>query len=110
MELNKHLIWQILKLATAFSLIAAVISEVNVESMAMLWQRISVPWFVLSILAFYAALWSMARRYWVVIGTRISFDDLLQIVLYQNIMGNLITTAAGAAWYVECCVTNTIFR
>lgn len=100
MELNKHLIWQILKLATAFSLIAAVISEVNVESMAMLWQRISVPWFVLSILAFYAALWSMARRYWVVIGTRISFDDLLQIVLYQNIMGNLITTAAGAAWYV----------
>ena len=100
MEFNKHLLWRIMKVATAFVLIAAVISEVNVESMALLWQRMSVPWFVLSILMFYAALWSMARRYWIVIGTRIGFNDLLQIVLYQNIMGNLITTAAGAAWYV----------
>src|SRR5262245_4057457 len=100
MEFNKHLIWQILKLVTAFALIAAVVSEVNLESMTVLWQRISLPWFLLSIFAFYAVLWSMARRYWVLIGTRITFHELLRIVLYQNIMGNLIATAAGAAWYV----------
>ena len=100
MEFNKHLIWQILKLVTAFALIAAVVSEVNLESMVVLWQRISLPWFLLSIFAFYAVLWSMARRYWVLIGTRITFHELLHIVLYQNIMGNLIATAAGAAWYV----------
>jgi uncharacterized membrane protein YbhN (UPF0104 family) len=100
MEFNKHLIWQILKLVTAFALIATVLSEVNLESMLVLWQRISLPWFLLSIFAFYAALWSMARRYWVLIGTRIIFHELLHIVLYQNIMGNLIATAAGAAWYV----------
>jgi uncharacterized membrane protein YbhN (UPF0104 family) len=100
MEFNKHLIWQILKLVTAFALIAVVVSEVNLESMVVLWQRISLPWFLLSILAFYAVLWSMARRYWVLVGTRITFQELLHIVLYQNVMGNLITTAAGAAWYV----------
>jgi uncharacterized protein (TIRG00374 family) len=100
MEFNKHPIWQILKLATALGLIAAVVSEVNFESMVVLWQHISLPWFLLSILAFYTVLWSMARRYWVVIGTRITFHELLHIVLYQNIMGNLIATAAGAAWYV----------
>src|SRR5262245_52254723 len=100
MELNQKLIWQILKLVTAFALIAAVVSEVNLESIVVLWQRISLSWFLISILAFYAALWSMARRYWVLIGTRIAFHELLPIVLYQNIMGNLIATAAGAAWYV----------
>lgn len=100
MEISKHAIWQIVKFATAFGLIAIVISEVNVESVAVLWKRISMSWFLLSILSFYASIWFMARRYWVVIGKRISFHDLLHIVLYQNIMGNLITTAAGAAWYV----------
>jgi uncharacterized membrane protein YbhN (UPF0104 family) len=100
MEFNKHLIWQILKLVTAFALIAVVVSEVNLESMVVLWQRISLPWFLLSILAFYAVLWSMARRYWLLIGRRITFHELLHIVLYQNIMGNLFATAAGAAWYV----------
>src|SRR5215831_581463 len=100
MECNTHLIWQILKLVTAFALISAVVSEVNLESMTVLWQRVSLPWFLLSILAFYAVLWSMARRYWVLIGNTITFHELLRIVLYQNIMGNLIATAAGAAWYV----------
>src|SRR5262245_49109359 len=100
MKFNKHLIWQILKLVTAFALIAAVASEVNLESMVLLWQRISLPWFLLSILAFYAVLWSMARRYWILIGRKIEFHELLKVVVYQNIMGNLFTTAAGAAWYV----------
>ena len=97
---NKHFIWHMLKLGAAFSLIAAVMSEVTLESIGSLWVRISVPWFVLSLIAFYAALWSMARRYWLVIGKRVQFDEFLQIVLYQNILGNLITTTAGAAWYV----------
>jgi len=100
MEINKDVIWQILKLVTAFGLIGAIISQVHLESIAALWQRSSVAWFLLSILAFYAVLWSTARRYWILIGTKISFHDLLLVVLYQNIMGNLITSAAGSAWYV----------
>ena len=100
MEISKHAIWQFVKFALAFGLIAIVISEVNVESVAVLWKRISVSWFLLSVFAFYASIWFMARRYWVLIGTQIEFHDVFHSVLYQNIMGNLVTTVAGAAWYV----------
>ena len=100
MRLKKHTIWQILKIAMAIVLIAVVISEVSFKSLVMLLKRAAIPWLVLSILAFYVALWSMARRYWILIGKKIEFHELLKIVVYQNIMGNLVTTAAGAAWYV----------
>jgi uncharacterized protein (TIRG00374 family) len=100
MDISKHAIWQVVKFFLAFGLIAIVISEINVESVAVLWKRISVSWFLLSVFAFYASIWFMARRYWVLIGTQIEFHDIFHSVLYQNIMGNLVTTAAGAAWYV----------
>jgi uncharacterized protein (TIRG00374 family) len=100
MRLEKHTIWQILKIAMAIALIAVVISEVSFKSLVMLLKRAAIPWLMLSILAFYVTLWSMARRYWILIGRKIEFHELLKIVVYQNIMGNLVTTAAGAAWYV----------
>src|SRR5215467_11987164 len=100
MRLRKHTIWQLLKIAMAIALIAVVISEVSFKSLVMLLKRAEIPWFALSILAFYVVLWSMARRYWIIIGKRIEFHELLKIVVYQNVMGNLVTTAAGAAWYV----------
>jgi len=100
MVLGKHTVWQMVKVAIAFGLIGIVISEVNLESFADLWKRVSVPWFVLSILAFYTSIWLMARRYWLLIGPQVAFYDLLHFVLYQNLVGNLITTVAGAAWYV----------
>jgi uncharacterized protein (TIRG00374 family) len=100
MRLKKDTVWQILKITVALALISVVISQVSLNSLLFLRQRIAFPWVLLSVLAFYAAIWSMARRYWILIGKKIPFDELLEIVLYQNIMGNLVTTAAGAVWYV----------
>jgi uncharacterized membrane protein YbhN (UPF0104 family) len=100
MRLKKDRIWQILKITISLALISVVISQVSLKSLLLLWQRIAFPSFLLSILAFYVAVWSMARRYWILIGKRIPFHELFKIVLYQNIVGNLVTTAAGAAWYV----------
>ena len=100
MRLRKHTICQLLKIGMAIALIAVVISEVSFKSLVMLLKRAAIPWFALSILAFYVVLWSMARRYWIIIGKTIEFHELLKIVVYQNIVGNLLTTAAGAAWYV----------
>jgi uncharacterized protein (TIRG00374 family) len=100
MRLKKEVIGEILKLGIALSLISVVLSQVSIESITELWQRISVFWLLISILAFYTVLWSMARRYWLLIGSRVAFHEILHIVLYQNVMGNLIATSAGAALYV----------
>ncbi len=100
MGFSKHIVWPLVKVAIAFGLIGVVLSEVNLESLGLLWRRISIPWFVLSIVAFCTSIWLMARRYWLLIGTQVSFCELFHFVLYQNLVGNLLTTVAGAAWYV----------
>jgi uncharacterized membrane protein YbhN (UPF0104 family) len=100
MQFKKDTVWQILKITVALALISVVISQVSLKSLLLLRERIAFPWVIVSVLAFYAAIWSMARRYWILIGERIPFRELFKIVLYQNIVGNLVTTAAGAAWYV----------
>jgi uncharacterized membrane protein YbhN (UPF0104 family) len=110
MTFNKDQLWRILQIATAIGLASIVISEVEVDSISSLWKRISISWLLLSIFAFYASVWSMARRYWVLIGRRVEFHDLFHVVLYQNIMSNLVTTAAGAAWYVAILHTKHSIR
>jgi uncharacterized membrane protein YbhN (UPF0104 family) len=100
MGINKQKLWRLLKICIAIGLVIVVFAEVDLESVTLLWKRISVSWLLLSALALYASMWCMARRYWMLLGMHISFRELFQVVLYQNVMGNLITTAAGTAWYV----------
>src|SRR5262249_34113052 len=97
---SRHTVWQIAKCALAFGLSAIVISEVSLESVLVLWSRISVSWFLVSVIAFYTAIWFLARRYWVLIGTQIEFHKIFSSVLYQSIMSNLVATVAGVAWYI----------
>lgn len=93
-------VWPVFKFAIAFALLALIIAEISHESMRLLWTRVSMPWFVVSIIAFYVAVWCMARRYWVILGATLNFQDVFQVVLYQALIGNLLTTTAGAAWYI----------
>lgn len=97
---EKRTIWQFLKVALAIGLIALVVSQVSLESVATSWGRISPLWFLASVVVFYACTWLMARRYWILIGRRITFSQLLNVVLLQTVTGNLVATGAGFASYI----------
>src|ERR1043166_9226874 len=99
MKVGKYAIWRVAKYALALGLSAAVISEVSVEAISELWKDISVSWFLVSVCAFYASIWFMALRYWVLIDAQTEFTNVLAAVLYQTIISNLLTTIAGVAWY-----------
>lgn len=99
-QLKKRTTWQYVKIALAIALMGLVFSQVSLESVATSWERVSLPWLLASILAFYAATWSMARRYWILLGRRITFHELLNLVLLQTVTGNLIATSAGFASYI----------
>src|SRR5437867_4061009 len=53
-QLNKQTIWRILKISVAVALIGLVLPQVSIKSLAVLWERISFPWFLAGALAFYA--------------------------------------------------------
>jgi uncharacterized membrane protein YbhN (UPF0104 family) len=92
--------WNILKIALAVSLAGLILSQTSISQLAGLWQRVSIPWLLLAIVAFSTIAWSTARRYWMLIGRKTTFRQLLALVILQTVIGNLFATSAGAASYV----------
>lgn len=99
-ELKKRNIWHYVKIALAIALMGLVFSQLSLQSLAASWERVSLPWFLASILALYATTWLMAGRYWILIGRRVTFSQLLNVVLLQTVSGNLVATGVGFASYI----------
>ena len=99
-QLKKRASWPYVKIALAVGLMSLVLSQVSVKSLAATWERVSLSWFLASILAFYGSIWLMARRYWILIGRRVTFPQLLNVVLLQTVAGNLVATGVGFASYI----------
>jgi uncharacterized membrane protein YbhN (UPF0104 family) len=93
-------IWNISKTTLALCLAGFIISQVSLGDLDALWRHISVPWLLGVFFAFGAVVWVTARRYWVLLGQRLAFRELLALVVLQTVTGNLIATSAGAASYV----------
>jgi uncharacterized membrane protein YbhN (UPF0104 family) len=91
---------QVLKITIAVALVGILFSQISAQSLSGLWNRVSIPWFFVSTFAFYATIWCMARRYWILIGRKIPFFEMLKVVSYQTIMANFVATGAGAVFYM----------
>lgn len=99
-RIRKLNLWHLFKVALALSLMALVLSQMRIEALVALWQRIVLLWLPASMFAFFAVTWAMARRYWVLIRKCIPFPEILSIVVLQTALTNLIATIAGAVSYV----------
>ncbi|MFL5802212.1 MAG: YbhN family protein, partial [Roseiflexaceae bacterium] len=97
---RRRAIWNMLKIALAVILIGIILSQTSTADLIALWRQISLPWLLGSVLAFYAMIWSMARRYWLLIGKSVAFPEFLSLVIVQTVVGNMIATSAGALSYV----------
>ena len=99
-SIKKSTVWNMLKIVLAVVLIGFIVSQTSVDELSALWRRISAPWLLGSIVAFYALTWAMARRYWVLIGRKVAFHELLSLVIVQTIVSNFVASSAGAVSYV----------
>src|SRR4051812_10283083 len=99
-SIKKSTVWNMLKIVLAVVLIGFIVSQTSVDELFALWRRISAPWLLGSIVAFYALTWAMARRYWVLIGRKVAFHELLSLVIVQTIVSNFVASSAGAVSYV----------
>lgn len=100
LKLKKQNIWTTARIVLALSLIGFVLTQTEIEVLISIWQDISLPWMMLSILAFWSITVATTYRYWVLIGKTILFRQTMGLVIVQMLVGNFVANAAGAASYV----------
>src|SRR4051794_13373223 len=93
-------LWGVLKIGLALVLTGFVLQQTSVTELAELWQRLSAIWLLPAILSFWVIIWLNARRYWLLLDGKVTFRQILALVVLQTALGNLIATSAGAVSYV----------
>jgi uncharacterized membrane protein YbhN (UPF0104 family) len=98
--ITRSQLWTALKIGLALALASFVLSQISMSELAALWGRISIPWLLVALAAFWIAIWLNARRYWLLLNGRATFRQILALVVLQTAVGNLLATSAGAVSYI----------
>jgi hypothetical protein len=96
-HLSAQRIWSAATLVLALALAGFVISQTRLAELADLWRMAQATWLVGYLLALYADVWTIGRRYWWLAGRTISFHRFLELVVLQVAVGNMVVAPAGAA-------------
>lgn len=95
MWFSRSTLWTAFKLLVAILLVGLVVSQIRPSELVALGRRLVFPWAFGSLVFFYAGIWVMARRYWILLNRKIAFLDVVDITLVQTVVGNLIATSVG---------------
>lgn len=93
-------LWNIAKIITAILLVGFVLSRTDLTQLYALRERILLPWLVTDILLYFLLTLLKAFQYYFLIGRRVSYPNVLNIVVVQNAISNFIATGAGIASYL----------
>jgi uncharacterized membrane protein YbhN (UPF0104 family) len=97
-------LWSLLKVLFAFVLAIFVVSRTEPAELLALRARIIPAWLAAALLFFFALTLLKALQYYYMIGRRVSYWQVLHVVIVQNAVSNFIATGAGIASYA------TLFR
>ena len=92
--------WAVVKILLAIALLGYVASKTDFSQLIALHDRFSWMWFGISFLLFGAMVVIKAMQYYYLIGKKLSYFRLLEIVVLQNALMNFVATAAGIASYL----------
>lgn len=97
---KKSQIWNIAKIILALILVWLVLSKTDLTQLATLHERISAPWLVATLFLYFSLTLLKALQYYFLIGRRVDYPQVLNIVVVQNAISNFIATSAGIASYL----------
>ena len=93
-------LWNILKIILALVLVGFVLSYTDLTQLFALRERISLPWLAVGIVLYFILTLLKAWQYYFLIGRRVNYPQVLNIVVVQNAISNFIATGAGIASYL----------
>ena len=97
---KKFPLWSIAKIILALILVWFVLSKTDLTQLYALRERISLPWLALTLLLYFSLTLLKALQYYFLIGRRVDYPQVLNIVVVQNAISNFIATSAGIASYL----------
>ncbi len=92
-------LWNIFKIILAVVLVGYVLSRTDLTQLFALRERISLPWLAVVILLYFTLTLLKSLQYYFLIGRRVDYPQVLNIVVVQNAISNFIATGAGIASY-----------
>lgn len=96
--------WNVLKILLAILLVAYVLSKTDLRQLFALRSSIHFGWLGTALALYILLTLLKALQYYFLIGRRVDYPQVLNIVVVQNAISNFIATSAGIASYL------TLFR
>ncbi|MFZ5881189.1 MAG: lysylphosphatidylglycerol synthase transmembrane domain-containing protein [Chloroflexota bacterium] len=93
-------LWNLAKIALALLLVWFVLSKTDLTQLFALRGQISQPWLAAGIFLYFALTLLKALQYYFLLGRRVDYPQVLNIVVVQNAVSNFIATGAGIASYL----------
>lgn len=93
-------LWDVLKILLAVVLLVYVISKTNFSQILLLRERFSWGWFWITFLLFGVMIAVKSMQYYYLLGKRLPYPRVLEIIVLQNALMNFVATAAGIASYL----------
>jgi len=94
-RLGYSMLWTFLKIALALLLVGVVLSRTNLSELMALRQEIVLSWVWISFLLFLLLVFLKTLQYYVFLSSKISYWQLLQAVILQNVLTNFVATGLG---------------
>lgn len=88
------------KIILALLLVWFVVSRTDVAQLRAVFEKISIQWLVAYFTLFVLAVMAKALQYRIVIGKEVTYPQVLNVVVMQNVVSNFLASSAGIASYV----------
>jgi uncharacterized membrane protein YbhN (UPF0104 family) len=81
-------------------LVGFILSKTDVQHLLLTLRNVSVPWLIVSIVAYLVLTALKALQYYFLLGRDVPYPEVLNIVVIQNVISNFLTVSAGIASYM----------
>ena len=99
-KIRSSLIWNLLKILLALVLVWFVFSKTDLAGIIALRESVSVPWLAIGFGLFFLLTVLKAMQYYILFGRKVTYPNVLNVVVVQNAVSNFIATGAGIASYL----------
>ena len=92
--------WNILRTLLAILLMAFVLSKTDVRQLPGLFAGISIRWVVLALVLYLSLTLLKALQYYVLMSKEVTYPQVLNVVILQNMVSNFLASGAGVVSYL----------
>ena len=93
-------LWNLLKIALAFGLVIYVLSKSDLPTLLSTLQNASLFWLILSGVLYFGLTLLKALQYSVLMPGRLTYPQVLNVIIWQNAVSNFFLAGAGIAAYI----------